>query len=243
MADVNQDPTRVMLNAFQAFVRHAAEAHNRQNHAARDIWLNAANHLISTNDTSVGMLIQDLALNGQFADAETIARAFACLEPHSAFAHFNVGFVMQMSKRHADAIAPYRAALAINPEMPSLRNNLASALLQADPASDEACKLLEEGVEENPHDTNCWINLATLRVARFELDKALKAGERALKVAPDNHLALNNHALHLREAQRWDDAERCARAALAPDNASYRVNLGMLLLMRGDFEGGCRPLR
>jgi tetratricopeptide (TPR) repeat protein len=240
MAEVNQDPVRVMVDAFKAFIHHAAEAHSQHNHAARDIWLQAANHLVPLTEASVCTLIQNLALTRQLADAETIARAYACLEPNRASAHFHFGFVLQLANRHAEAIAPYRAAFLINPELHSLRNNLASALLQGEPTSREACELLETSLNHDPNDANCWVNLAMLHMARFEIEKALEAGTRAVELAPNNDRTLNNLGLHLREAQRWDDAERCARAALAlaPDSASHRLNFGILRLMRGDFEGG-----
>ena len=45
-----------------------------------------------------------------------------------ATAYFNHGYALQMAGRHADAVAPYRAALALDADRPSLRNNLAIAL-------------------------------------------------------------------------------------------------------------------
>ena len=45
--------------------------------------------------------------------------------------------------RHSEAIAPYRKALAIDPNVPSLRNNLAAALMSANPANPEVAVLLK----------------------------------------------------------------------------------------------------
>jgi hypothetical protein len=61
-----------------------------------------------------------------------------------------------------------------------------------------------------------------------------------VQVAPDNPLARNNYALVLKEAQRWDEAEHHARAAceLAPANATFRLNLSILHLVRGNFVDG-----
>jgi hypothetical protein len=68
----------------------------------------------------------------------------------------------------------------------------------------------------------------------------LQAGERAIELAPESPLALNNYALALKEAQRWEEAERVAQRAcdLAPDDAAMRSNLAMLQLVRGDYEHG-----
>jgi Flp pilus assembly protein TadD len=240
MTEAPQDSVRVILDAFRAFVGNAAEEQKQGNRAARDIWLSAANHLIATTDASVGSVLQHLLHQGQYADAEAIAHAFARLQPESVSAHFNLGFVMQMANRHSEAVAPYRTALAIDPAFHSLRNNLAGALMQADPASDEASALLEAAIKQAPEDINSWINLSMSCSARNQIDRALEAGERALSNDPQNTLALSAHAHNLREAQRWDDAERCARkaVALAPDSVRNRLNLGMLLLLRGKFAEG-----
>ncbi|WP_407668881.1 tetratricopeptide repeat protein [Paraburkholderia diazotrophica] len=144
--------------------------------------------------------------------------------------------------RHADAIAPYRAALAISPDMLSLRNNLAGALMSADPGSTEAITLLKNALEKNPADANAWINLGKTHLARFELDSALEAERRALELQPNNPVALCNHGQTLREAQQWDDAERFTSAAhrIAPDNPAYLSNLSMIHLLRGNYADGWR---
>ena len=53
---------------------------------------------------------------------------------------------------------------------------------------------------------------------------------------------MNNVALAMKEAQRWDDAERYAARAceLAPDDASYRFNLAIIQLVRGNVAAGWR---
>ncbi|KVO22040.1 hypothetical protein WJ74_35930, partial [Burkholderia ubonensis] len=66
--------------------------------------------------------------------------------------------------------------------------------------------------------------------------------ERLVVLAPDNALAMNNVALAMKEAQRWDDAERHAARAceLAPGDASHRFNLAIVHLVRGDYAAGWR---
>jgi ADP-heptose:LPS heptosyltransferase len=126
--------------------------------------------------------------------------------------------------------------------MLSLRNNLAGALMSADPSSTEALALLKTALEKNPADANAWINLGKTHLARFELDSALEAERRALELQPENPVALGNHGQTLREAQQWDDAERFTSAAhrIAPDNPAYLSNLSMIHLLRGNYADGWR---
>ncbi|OJA66666.1 hypothetical protein BGV71_31530, partial [Burkholderia ubonensis] len=102
--------------------------------------------------------------------------------------------------------------------------------------------LLEEAVTFDPHDVQAWINLVTARLAAQDLTGALACAERLVVLAPDNALAMNNVALAMKEAQRWDDAERHAARAcqLAPGDASHRFNLAIVHLVRGDYAAGWR---
>ncbi|BBU28372.1 hypothetical protein BTHE68_21060 [Burkholderia sp. THE68] len=232
--------TGSILDAFQTFLRNALNAQQQGDQRARDIWMQAASHLSLTDGASISALLSRLGIERRNIEAENIARTLLALEPRSALAHFNLGLALQYANRHVDSMTPYRAALAIDPNLISLRNNLAAALLDGNPASGEAAELLETALVHSPNDANCWVNLSKVRLARFDLDGSLEASERAVKLAPDDSVVISNHGQKLREAQRWDDAERYATTALqlAPGNAAYRSNLGMLHLMRGNYADG-----
>lgn len=145
-----------------------------------------------------------------------------------------------MANRHGEAIAPYRRALALDPRLPQLRNNLAGALMLTGGDLSEQLALLESTVQDEPGEGDAWTNLTQASRTGFNLPRALEAGARAVQCAPHSPLAHNNYALALREAQRWDDAEHIERTAcaLAPNDATVRSNLGMLLLMRGNYAHG-----
>ncbi|MDR5758094.1 tetratricopeptide repeat-containing glycosyltransferase family protein [Caballeronia sp. LZ035] len=228
------------LDVFEAFLRNALDAQQRNESIVRDTWLDAARHLFPTDGASVGAMLRQLATEQRLVDAEAIAGTLAQLEPHNALAQFNLGLALQFANRHDEAIAPYLDALAIDPDLYSLRNNLAAALLDRDPASSEAARLLETALECDTRDANLWVNLAKVRLARFDLAGSLAASEQAVRFAPDDPVVVSNHGQKLREAQRWDDAEHHATRALqlAPDYAGHRSNLGMLHLLRGRYAAG-----
>jgi tetratricopeptide (TPR) repeat protein len=74
----------------------------------------------------------------------------------------------------------------------------------------------------------------------MNLPRALEAGARAVELAPQSALALNNYALALKEAQRWDEAVQLTQAACAhaPGDPAMRSNLAMLHLVRGEYAHG-----
>ncbi|MBN3759967.1 tetratricopeptide repeat protein [Burkholderia sp. Ac-20365] len=236
------DLHQVSLDSFQTFLRHAVAARQQADTKAHDIWVQAASHLFPTDTHSLDTLVQQLIERQLRSEAETIARALAALDPHDANALFRLGYTLQATNRHQDAIAPYREALAIDPSLHSLRNNLAGALMTADPASAEAAELLQAALDQNPDDANAWVNIAKLHLARFDLDSALEAERRALALQPDNPIMLGNHGQTLREAQQWEQAERFTLAAhrAAPDVASHLSNLSMIHLLRGNYADGWR---
>ncbi|MDR6383001.1 Flp pilus assembly protein TadD [Paraburkholderia caribensis] len=230
------------MDSFQTFLRHAVAALEQGDRQAHDIWLQAASHLFPTDPASLDEMTQQLAARQRGREAETIARACAALAPHDPVALFRLGLTLQLMSRHVDAVAPYRNALAIAPDLPSLRNNLAGALMSANPASAEAAELLEAALHQNPADANAWANLGKSHLARFDLDSALEAERRAIALQPDNTVMLGNHGQTLREAQQWDSAERFTLAAhrAAPDVPSYLSNLSMIHLLRGNYADGWR---
>ncbi|KVO12235.1 hypothetical protein WL30_06935 [Burkholderia ubonensis] len=238
------DPTALLvplLPPLLALLERAADAQARGEHAAHDIWLAAAAHLHAIDAASLARLTTALA--GRQRTADAVALADRCERLHAnAVARFSLGYALQMDGRHAEAVAPYRAALATEPDLPSLRNNLAIALRLSGGDRAEEAALLEEAVNVDPHDVQAWINLVIARLAAQDLTGALACAERLVVLAPDNALAMNNVALAMKEAQRWDDAERHAARAceLAPGDASYRFNLAIVHLVRGDYAAGWR---
>lgn len=229
-----------MSSAFLIFLRHAAAAAQQGASEAQSIWLQAAAQLHPLDGAALHSLVATLLEQGREDDAVALADIIAQLNPAHAAAHFRAGYTLQMANRHREALAPYRRALALDPQIPKLRNNLAAAMALSGGDLAEQIALLEGAVQTDPSDADAWTNLTQAHRHGMNLTRALEAGERAIACGPDSPLAHNNYALTLCEAQRWDDAERIAKqaAALAPGDASIRSNLGMLQLTRGDYEAG-----
>ncbi|WP_175784085.1 tetratricopeptide repeat protein [Burkholderia ambifaria] len=230
-----------LIPPLLAMLGQAADAHAHGEHDAHALWLAAAGHLHAVDMAALAQLTSALVARQRTADALALAERAVRVHP-GADARFNHGYVLQMLGRHAEAVAPYRAAYALDPRWPSLRNNLAIALRLSGGDRNEEIALLDAAVEADPLDVQAWINLVVARLAAQDLDGALACAARLAQIAPDNALALNNIAMAMKEAQRWDDAERYAARAcqLAPDDPSFRFNLAIIQLVRGNYAAGWR---
>ncbi|SAL74503.1 TPR repeat-containing protein [Caballeronia peredens] len=239
MSSIDQNPSQTLLHAFQEFVCHAAAAHERDDTRAREIWLAAAATLRPVSEDSLNSWMYELTTTGLGEHALAIAEAFARIGSSQASSLFRLGLVLQLLNRHEEALVPYRAAYAIDPDLHSLRNNMASALIFLRRDHQEAKQLLETALKQGP-DVNLSINIARIHLRDFDLDAAIQAEDYAERQAPDSALLLANRAQTLREAQRWDDAERYAIRAhqLEPNNAAFKSNLGMLHLLKGNCADG-----
>ncbi|KUY82570.1 tetratricopeptide repeat protein [Burkholderia sp. RF4-BP95] len=239
--DDSNDLLIPLMPPLLALLGQAADAQARGEHGAHALWLAAAGHLHAVDTAALSQLTVTLVARQRTADALALAECAVRIHP-DAGARFNHGYALQMLGRHAEAVAPYRAAYALDPRWPSLRNNLAIALRLSGGDRREEIALLDAAVEADPHDVQAWINLIVARLATLDLDGALAGAARLAEIAPDNALALNNIAMAMKEAQRWDDAERYAARAceLAPDDASFRFNLAIIQLVRGNYAAGWR---
>jgi len=72
-----------------------------------------------------------LEQRGENADAEVAWRAVLKADPASAEAYAHLGLLEARQARYADAVAFYRRALALEPEMPGLRLNLGLSLFKS----------------------------------------------------------------------------------------------------------------
>ncbi|MGS0893565.1 hypothetical protein ACVBGC_13645 [Burkholderia stagnalis] len=239
--DDSNDILIPLLPPLVALLGQAADARARGDRAAHALWLEAAGHLHAVDVSALVQLTAALVARQRGADAVALAECVARAYPGAA-AGFNHGYALQMAGRHAEAVAPYRAVHALDPGWPSLRNNLAIALRLSGGDRAEEFALLDAAVQADPGDVQAWINLVVARLARHDLDGALAGAANLEKIAPDSALAMNNIAMAMKEAQRWDDAERYATraCALAPDDASFRFNLAIIQLVRGNYAAGWR---
>jgi Flp pilus assembly protein TadD len=234
------DPLQAVRNLFLDFVDAASS--DMTDASAREFLARARASLCGLNNDTLTLIAARAQEPGRASEAVRITGAIATLEPERAAAWFAAGLALQLANRHADAVQPYRRALAIARTFPNLRNNLATALMQINFDNSEILPLLEETIAEEPGNANAWVNLSRVFPTDTDLSRPLEASRRAVELAPQSALTLNNYAMARKEAQQWDEAERAARTACqyAPNDASVRLNLSMTQLLRGNLAEGWR---
>lgn len=153
----------------------------------------------------------------------------------TALEHARAGDALADQGRLDEALASYRRALQIQPDLAAVHCNLGSLLLALGrPGEAEAC--YRQALRIQPDLAEALSNLGSVLDTLERLDEAEACCRRALQLQPalvEAHCNLGNI---LRKRARLDEAETCYRRALAlaPDLAEAHGNLAMLLLARGN---------
>jgi Flp pilus assembly protein TadD len=149
------------------------------------------------------------------------------------------------SQADADAdTAFFRELLADDPDLVSVRVDLAGALLAA--GEPEAAIAEATGaLARDPASVPAWLVRATARKALGDVAEACADFQRAAWLAPERPMILVNLAHGCAELSRLDEAERHLRlaVALAPDCAEAHSSLGSVLVRRdrlAEAEAPCR---
>lgn len=159
-------------------------------------------------------------------------------------AHDNRGLFLFKSGQIAEAIADYRASLAINPGYFTANNNLGHALAEIGRPA-EAIPHYRAALAQQPEHLEVRNNLANALSDLGQLPEAMEHYAFVLARQPDHANALNGSAVVL--AMQGRPAEAKARLEqslrLAPGNASALNNLGNVCAMLGEPDAAIRHYR
>ena len=138
----------------------------------------------------------------------------------------------------------YRAAIALAPKSPDIRNSL-GLVLDALGRRDDAIAAFQQAIVLKPAFHEAMFNLGLAFANAQRPDDAVKAFDRALALKPDfaeTHYNLGNAFLALDREEVAIAAYRRA-IALRPDHASAYNNLGVALRQRGDSQEAADAFR
>jgi tetratricopeptide (TPR) repeat protein len=159
-------------------------------------------------------------------------------------AHDNRGLHLYRAGRVDEAMADYRAALAINPGYMNANNNLGHALAERGRPA-EALPYYRVAQQAQPGNLEVRNNLANALSDLNQIDEAMVHYDYVLARQPGHANALNGSAVVL--AMRGNPAEAKARLEqslrVAPDNPSAHHNLGNVYSMLGDGAAAQRHYR
>jgi tetratricopeptide (TPR) repeat protein len=146
----------------------------------------------------------------------------------------NLGFVLEMQGKFAQAEALFRRSLEIDPGFAETHNDLGLALARQGKL-DEAVLHYRIAVKINPQFIPARYNLGNVLAQQGNLAEAIAHCQEAVKIRPDNAEAHYNLAVCL--VQQGQVAEAVARyqqaVEIRPDYAEAHYNLGNCLVQQG----------
>lgn len=157
-------------------------------------------------------------------------------EAQTAFA---MGVAQQNAGQVQAAMASFRHALALQPDLAEAWSNL-GMLLEDTQQWDEAAAAYQQALQHQPELFAACLNLATLQAQRLQFDHAEASFKRAIQLQPEDPAVWSNLGAMLTCMRREDDALACLHHALQldPTYDKARFNLGYLLMRQGHLREG-----
>jgi putative PEP-CTERM system TPR-repeat lipoprotein len=179
---------------------------------------------------------------GKFELATEVANALRADFPREPYGDHLLGTIAQARGNLEEALASYRAALALRPS-PVLAVRVYEALRAAE-GLDAGVAFLTDWVKAHPEDQVARQALAEGLYLDGRIGEARVLYEEALAQSPDNPMLLNNLALiYAREGnpQAIDHARRAH--ALLPSAPELADTLGWVMVLEGQLSEGLKFLR
>lgn len=124
------------------------------------------------------------SLKGAHEKALGTYRTAAQLAPTSPWPAFKQGNVLLAMKRNDEAERAFAASVAIDDRFAPGYNNLANLAAGRRERHAQALAWAQKAVELAPQGATYWDTLASVRLARGEIDAAIEAGRRATSLPP-----------------------------------------------------------
>jgi tetratricopeptide (TPR) repeat protein len=188
---------------------------------------------------TAGLLLALLAAQSwrtsrMYEDMETLWRETVARNPSSWMGHSNLGVELARQGRHAEALACYQAALAVDPARAWTRFNLANAL-DVLGRREEAVAEYRRALADQPDAFEFHNNLAGVLEKQGDVEGALRHYRRALEIEPRFATAHFNLGATLARQDELEEAIACYERAIAaaPRYAAPENNLGIALARLG----------
>jgi tetratricopeptide (TPR) repeat protein len=139
--------------------------------------------------------------------------------------------------RREEAVGFYRAAVALRPESPGVRQNLGLALENQGKLA-EAIASYHDALRLQPGFAEAHCDLGHALTKQRKLDDAIASFREALRLKPDFPRTLIGLGIALKEQGKLDEAIACHQQAirLRPDVAEAHHNLGFALKAQGKLD-------
>jgi tetratricopeptide (TPR) repeat protein len=181
---------------------------------------------------------------GYWKDSETLWKRVLAVDSTSSLAHPALANVLLAEGRLDEAIAHYRASLAINPRSLEVDNNLGIALGRQG-KFDEAAAHYRRAIEIKPDHYEARNNLGAILARDGDAAAAIEQFQKALAIRPDFPDAEVNWGNALLRSGKAAEAIGHYRRAIKirPGNADAEHNWGVALAQQGRFADAIVHLR
>jgi protein O-mannosyl-transferase len=172
-----------------------------------------------------------------YADSETLWRTTIDRNHSSWMAQNNLGDVLLSNGRLDEAMAHFKAAIAMKPDYDEAYNDLGYALF-LNGQTDAAIVELQRALAIRPDFAEAHNNLGDVLIHIGQTDAAIVEFQRALATRPDFTMAHYNLGNALLQKGQNDGAILQYQGALglSPDFAQAHMNLGIALVRKGRLD-------
>jgi tetratricopeptide (TPR) repeat protein len=153
------------------------------------------------------------------------------IAPDSAELQMIIGGELGRQGEHEKAVAKYRDAIRLNPNLPGLHFELAEQLRSSpDPKLNAQAEVeFKAAVKANPYDEKSWCRLGESAIARGDFKAAQEDLKKALALQPQDSDAETDMAIALISLDQSDSAISLLQSALKDDPtniiAHYRLSV------------------
>jgi len=189
-------------------------------------------------------LAECLSADGQVAHAAEILNRAVQIAPADPVTWYRYGMLDFHAGRPADAAAKIRKAIAIDPSLPEQSRSLAEVLIRSG-QPDSALASIRDALRTDPYDDGAWDLSGRLLSEKGEVPEALYDFEKAVRLRSGYGPHLYDFALALVRADRFDQAQQPAEAAVQadPNRAEAHELLGGLFARKRQLPEAAREYR